>query len=34
MIKINKYGKIIAANWKLNSSFDFINDYFEEFWFF
>ena len=33
MIKINKFGNIIAANWKLNSSFDFINDYFKNFGF-
>ena len=33
MIKINKFNKIIAANWKLNSSFGFINDYFENFHF-
>ena len=29
MLEINIFDKIIAANWKLNSSFDFIKGYFE-----
>jgi len=29
MIEINKYDKIIVANWKLNGSFAFIKDYFK-----
>ena len=28
MLEINKFNKIIAANWKLNGSIDFINSYF------
>ena len=28
MLKINKFNKIVAANWKLNGSFDFIHSYF------
>ena len=31
MLEINKFDKIIAANWKLNGSFDFINGYFNIF---
>lgn len=29
MLKINKFNKIIAANWKLNGTFDFIKSYFD-----
>ena len=29
MLEINKFNKIIVANWKLNGSFDFIESYFE-----
>ena len=29
MIEINKFNKIIVANWKLNGSFDFIEQFFE-----
>ena len=28
MLEINKFNKIIVANWKLNGSFDFIDNYF------
>ena len=30
MIKIDNFNKIIAANWKLNTSKEFINDYFKK----
>ena len=30
MLEIDKYDKIIASNWKLNGSFNFINRYFDE----
>ena len=30
MIKINKFNKIIVANWKLNGNFDFIKSYFKD----
>ena len=30
MLKINKFNKIIVANWKLNGNFDFINSYFKD----
>ena len=29
MLEINKFNKIIAANWKLNGSLDFIQGYFK-----
>ena len=28
MLEINKFNKIIVANWKLNGSFEFIESYF------
>ena len=31
MLKINQFNKIIAANWKLNGSLDYINSYFAQF---
>jgi triosephosphate isomerase len=31
MIEVSKFDKIIAANWKLNGSLDFINRYFNDF---
>jgi triosephosphate isomerase len=30
MLDVNKFNKIIAANWKLNASFDFIKGYFDQ----
>ena len=29
MLKMDKFNKIVVANWKLNGSFDFIKSYFE-----